>query len=298
MPEDIGQVSRSSGAAARFINEPRDFSGNNDDAVFWLKRMERLKGSAKLGDDEILFVAGDHLVGKAETWFNVVGSKAKTWNEFVIAFRGHYLQDQEDKWWYQLQNIKQGDEYPSVEDLALKMQELFSLLDNRSESLQVRTFLAAIHKDIACEIEKTGTPRTFEEAKDKAKLVERSFAKYSVGPVSRQMSGENVSSAASAVVSSSGSEVASVSSVLSLVDRLEKLSINLVKLTAEVQSNKNGAAQVRRSLVCFFCNQEGHRKTECPEWLERQKNPGTGSNAVELGVRGLDSSSGKDKEYQ
>lgn len=293
MPEELGRINKRGGAAAKFINEPREFDGTRGDAVLWLKRMDRLKGTAKLSDEEILFVAGDHLVGRAETWFNVIGSKAVTWDAFVVAFRAHYLQDQEDKWWSELQSLKQSPEYPSVDDLALKMQELFSYLDNKSESLQVRTFLTAINKKIACEIEKEGTPKTFELAKEKAKLIERSFNKYSFGeyvaPTSNELS-------VSPSVLDVSSDTTSVSSMLSLVDKLEKLTINLVKLNNESQSGRVGVAPVRRVLTCFFCNKEGHKKPDCPEFL-KQRNLGTGSNAVELGSRG-DNNSGKDKGYQ
>lgn len=299
MLEEMGRFNKNAGSAAKFIHEPREFDGSGGDAVVWLKRMERLKGSAKLTDEEILYVAGDHLVEKAETWFNVVGSRCKTWDEFVVSFRSHYLQDQEDKWWYQLQNLKQGPEYPSVNDLALKMQELFTFLDNKSESLQVCTFLTAIHKHIACEIEKEGTPKTFETARDKAKLIERSFLKYGAGV--NAPFGSDLSSAGSVVGPSM--DTGSVSSMMSMIDRLEKLSINFIKLDETLASRGGSTSMspvgsVRRPLVCFFCNKEGHKKPDCPEFKNKQVHPATGSNAVEMGSRSGEQASGKDREYQ
>ena len=242
-------------------------------------------------------ISGHHLVGKAETWFNVVGSKAKTWDEFVSSFRTYYLQDQEDKWWYQLQNLKQGPDYPSVDDLALKMQELLTFLDNKSESLQVRTFLNAIHKSVACEIEKEGTPKTLDIAKEKAKLIERSFAKY--GADANVSFGSDSFSVGSAVGSSV--DTGSVSSMMSMIDRLEKLSINFIKLDEALIGRGNsgsGSVPSRSPLVCFFCNEEGHKKPDCPEWNKKQGHPATDSNAVEIGFRAVEQDSGKDKEYQ
>jgi hypothetical protein len=123
----------------------------------WLNKMDRLRKTTKFTDEEILFVVGDHLVGKAETWWNVVGSRATTWDEFVKEFRKHYLADQEDQWWQELQTLVQGSEYPTVTDVAFKMQELFSWLGNKSESYQVRTFLNATKPNVAFEVEKDGT---------------------------------------------------------------------------------------------------------------------------------------------
>ncbi|KAG0894576.1 hypothetical protein G6F33_013756 [Rhizopus arrhizus] len=69
----------------RFLNDPRNFSGEIENnggrleglsaaALTWWKRMDRIRVSADLSDEEILLVAGDHLTGKAELWWNVLGS--------------------------------------------------------------------------------------------------------------------------------------------------------------------------------------------------------------------------------
>lgn len=112
------------GAGVKFMNEPKTFTGDTSDvngAVNWLKKMARLKSTCKLSDEEILFVVGDHVSGKAETWWNVVGVKARNWSEFEVAFNKHYLSDQEDKWWQELQTVKQGSDYPSIDDISLKL---------------------------------------------------------------------------------------------------------------------------------------------------------------------------------
>ncbi|OBZ80475.1 hypothetical protein A0J61_11476 [Choanephora cucurbitarum] len=100
----------------------RNFTGGNDgnEAAIWLRKLERLKISAKLSDEEIF-------------------AQVNNWDEFVSAFRKQYLQNQEDKWWNQLHALRQGGEYPIVDDLALKMQKIFGLLDNKTERFQVRT---------------------------------------------------------------------------------------------------------------------------------------------------------------
>lgn len=309
----------------RLFHEPRNFTGDSDadDAVNWLNKMARLKKIAKLSDEEILFIACDHMVGKAELWFKVIGSGCTTWSAFEEAFKSHYLQDQEDVWWQQIHDIKQGAQYPTVSDVALKMQELFDLLGNKSQSFQVRTFLNAIKPDVACEVEKEKTPATFSEAQNKARQIERSMLKYGVAslgrngvaeaPVVNRSSWENKSYQG---ISANSEISAGASSMFSLVDRLEKLSINLVNLTNAV-TEKNGVpfangsrvnvpnnnGGVRRPFTCFFCNKEGHKKYDCPDYLAQQRQLGagvannastaSGSNSLPLGDK-----QGKGKEYQ
>jgi hypothetical protein len=219
----VNSVPRRGGANVRFMNEPRDFAGESNkvnEAMVWLNKMDRLRKTTKFTDEEILFVVGDHLVGKAETWWNVVGSRATTWDEFVKEFRKHYLADQEDQWWQELQTLVQGSEYPTVTDVAFKMQELFSWLGNKSESYQVRTFLNAIKPNVAFEVEKDGTPATFEHAKEKAQQIEKSLKKYGARGMNHDF-GPGTGSAQENVSSSRSSEASAVSSMFSLVDVIE-----------------------------------------------------------------------------
>lgn len=283
----------------RYVNEPKSFSGYAkypggdvcSEAYTWLNRMSRLKATAKLSDKEILFIVGDHLVEKAETWWNVVGSKSESWKEFSELFKKQYMVDQEDKWWRQLQTMKQGPQ-DSIDDVALKMEELFGLLGSMSEAFQVRTFLGAINPTIAFEVEKDETATTFSAAKKKAKQIERSLAKYGANGVMPNRGFSNATNLESDNVGSQHGWNSSSSTVSSLAERLEQLRINLVQLSNVVMSQERVAPQVvnskpvRRSLVCFFCDEEGHRKFECPKFLEKQngramnQTPATGSNAI------------------
>lgn len=318
------QVDNSSKRLNWRVVEPKDFSGVSvagedlgDEAYVWLKKMERFKNSLKLSDEEALFVVGDHLVKKAETWFNVIGMKAKTWSEFVVAFKRQYMVDQEDKWWYSLQTMKQGED-DSIDDVALKMEELFELLDTKSQVFQVRTFLAAIRPNIGFEVEKDGTPVSFQEAKIKAKRIEKSFLKYDPSRMGGVNSGsvvdlkkdyaKNHSFKKDSFSESSGM---STSDVSSLVAKLEQLSINLVKLNEGVVQRAsvpkpsvpfgNSGNNVRNNYVCYYCRDEGHKKYDCPKFLRDQgqsvpnSGPATGSNAVP--IRNVEES-GKGKEQQ
>ncbi|KAL0582330.1 hypothetical protein ABG067_007817, partial [Albugo candida] len=226
------------------LSEPKVFSGvskGNDlgaEALSWMNKMDRIKMSSKMDDEEILFLVDDYLSEKATTWFNVVGKKATSWNEFVKIFKKQYLVDQEDKWWSQLQSMKQGPE-DSIDDIALRMEELFGLLGNKNEAYQVRTFLSAINPKWAYEIEKETTPATFNEAKAKAKQIEKSDKKYKSGAI---LTGEPINSNFGGSIASFGSSdnSSSYSSDISslLVSKLEQLSINLVKLNENVLLNQ------------------------------------------------------------
>lgn len=111
-------------------------------------------------------------------------------------------------------------------------------------------------------------------------------------------------------ISSQVSEASAMSTMFSLVDKLEKLSINLVKLTNEQQGGFSATAtgfvsagqgtNQRRQFTCFHCNQPGHKKYDCPSL--NGTNAATRSNAVPIGAGVVgppqEQSQGKGQEYQ
>lgn len=53
------------------------------------------------------------------------------------------------------------------------------------------------------------------------------------------------------------------------------------------------STQIRRGLVCFFCDEEGHKKYDCPKYLARQGNqesvrpsPASGFNLTPISAKG------------
>ncbi|CEP17895.1 hypothetical protein [Parasitella parasitica] len=65
-------------SGARFIKEPKAFDGNDEGkASVWLARINRLKKSDKISDEEMLIIVEENLVGKAESWWDVVGAKTE-----------------------------------------------------------------------------------------------------------------------------------------------------------------------------------------------------------------------------
>ncbi|KAG1122097.1 hypothetical protein G6F42_011801 [Rhizopus arrhizus] len=306
----------SSSGGGRFIKEPRAFDGLNEErAATWLSRMNRLKRSAKINDEEMLLIVEENLIDKAESWWNVEGSKAENWEKFESLFKNQYLSDLEDRWWSAIYALKQGDEYRSVDEVAIRMEELFNLLGNKDQGLLVRTFLNAINPNIAYEIEKESKPATFAIAKERARQVEKSQLKYGVA---RQDANEVVYKVKSQEpvmdkhdFPDSKSEASTMSSVMSLVDKLEKLSINLVALQDAVANNSrnssygaphrrsNSGHQVMGGIVCYSCGEPGHKKYECTNEVSNESKapPTTGSNSLPLGANnGKDS--GKANEYQ
>ncbi|EIE79320.1 hypothetical protein RO3G_04025 [Rhizopus delemar RA 99-880] len=259
----------------RYLNEPKCFAGGNDyeEATTWLDRMARLQAATRMSDEEILFVAGDHLVEKAATWWKVAGKKSTDWKSFEEAFKDQYLADREGSWWRQLQTLKQGPK-DSIDDVAFRMQELFDLLGNKNHDIQVSMFLDAIDPTIAFEVDKDVTPSTLRDARARAKQVERSIQRYGArpGPSAPVLPDRDVFSVDSRNGYGRDDLSSAVSTMFSLADKLEKLTINLVRAN-DGMAQENAAASVkpRRGLVCFFCDEEGHKKYDCPKYLARQE---------------------------
>ncbi|KAG0778286.1 hypothetical protein G6F19_012545 [Rhizopus arrhizus] len=308
-PFDPSRQTHGGKKVLRFLNDPRNFSGEIENnggrleglsaaALTWWKRMDRIRVSADLSDEEILLVAGDHLTGKAELWWNVLGFQYQAWADFSTAFKKQYAADQEDVWWQELYSLKQraGE---SIDDLSLRMRELLVLLNNRVDSFHVRVFLGAINRIIACEIEKRDLPKTLDMAIVEAKKIERSLNKYGVGSM------DGVSYRSLPITGGNqgvGEDNVSVSTMTALMKELEQMRINIVQLQNERQRGpyprpfNSGAVS-----GCFYCKEEGHRKVDCPKLRNMGGVPVSGSNAVPLGggskpEKGEVSFSGKDSE--
>ncbi|ORE02468.1 hypothetical protein BCV72DRAFT_265175 [Rhizopus microsporus var. microsporus] len=145
------------------------------------------------------------------------------------------------------------------------MEELFGLLGNRSDSFQV---------------DKDTIPLTLKDAKIHAKQVERSIKRYGMraGATVRATSDSIAIPLIASGHSYSSSDLGStVSTMFSLADKLEKLTINLVRAADMKARDENMvpdvSAKPRRKIVCFFCDEEGHKKHDCPKYLSNKNEP-------------------------
>jgi hypothetical protein len=140
----------------RFLGEPKNFSGvparDKVNPLNWLKKLERLKEMGELTDKEILLITANHLTGKASIWFDVVASKCQCWSEFILVFKRKHCSGLEDTWWNQIRHIQQ-EQGETVEDVDVRLRELFSLVGVVDEKMMIRTFLGAINPDIAHQVE-------------------------------------------------------------------------------------------------------------------------------------------------
>lgn len=299
--------SRSAGGhLVRFLNDIKDFSGsvnprveNNqrlENPLVWLKRLDRLKELAHLSDKEILLIAADHLVSKAEIWYDIACKGITTWSEFTKLFKSKYCAGMEDLWWSQIRTMKQAPG-ESVEDIDLKLRELFTLVGVVDESIMVRAFLDAIVPQIAWEVEKNNSSTSRAKLDDVVKSAARFEAvmlKYRAkgfdvkGGVNKSWdldldsvySGRNDGSKSAPDAHSINS-----SSMDDLLREFRELKISLVQSVPP--SVPSGDNRDRRGFNCFYCKKEGHRKPECPDWLAVKKQesgspPATGSNAIPL----------------
>ncbi|KAI8381616.1 uncharacterized protein BYT42DRAFT_634961 [Radiomyces spectabilis] len=127
--------------------------------------MARLRISSKWKDEEILLVTGDHLTGKAESWWNV-------YSMVQCALRGKPLKKVSRNSSLVTKKIVGGRNYKSY----VKVQGRVSMtwLSNWKNCSCYWTS----RKEIAFEVEKDGLARNLEEAKAKAKRIEVIVKKY------------------------------------------------------------------------------------------------------------------------
>ncbi|KAG1532629.1 hypothetical protein G6F51_013014 [Rhizopus arrhizus] len=254
-------------------------------------KLDRLKELARLGDKEALLIAADHLVGKAEMWFDVVCCEIKTWSEFQMAFKKKYCVGLEDMWWGQIRQMKQGDN-ESVDDVDIKLRELFALVQVTDQRLMVRAFLDAIDPGIAWEVERSsgGTGEyDLDDIVARAARYEMVMQKYRSKGVVALGSSESIQGERSVGYGSTynppshkdhhdAHSVNSSATIDNLLKEFRELKISLVQSAGNQQSSNRNM----RGLTCFFCNKEGHKKPECPERLATRKQDSYATGVFEV----------------
>ncbi|CAO3673734.1 unnamed protein product [Rhizopus microsporus] len=273
----------------RFLREIRDFSCSTNarlqdsnqiiqNPLNWLKQIERLKELGGVTDKEVLIVARDHLVGKAAAWFDVACSQVNTWSEFSTLFKKRFCIALEDYCWNQIYNLRQA-EHEDVDDIDVRLRELFSLVGLTNEKLKIRLFLSAVDPVVACEVERNKTADKFKDldsvvdAAAHAETVVRKYRTKDVffpGPPVVNLS-RNVSKKYQEQDwhSEDNQSVNTASTMEELLKEFKELKVSIVQSVGA----SNGASGGRnfRPFSCFYCKKEGHRKAECPEFLQKKK---------------------------
>jgi len=289
----------------RFLNDPKDFSGVASSKVSplnWLKKLNRIKDLAALSDREILLIAADHLTGRAEAWFDVACANVTTWSAFCVLFKKKYCSGLESLWRTEIKNLKQM-EGESIEDVAVKLRELYSLINNDDEASMVHTFLDAIDPSVAREVEAKLSLDTADldkmvTAASQLESVNLKYSKRHVNPkpavsVTESQYHFPAASLNEETVSRSGHSESSSHTIADLLKEFRELKISLVNShrptyqTNQYRPNSN----IPRSFTCFHCGEEGHKKTECPKFSQPRPPPNvlTGSNAIPISDSGKDS---------
>lgn len=174
------------------ISGPRNFAGDFRDskrnmhtsdveveasAKFWLRLMNEIRDNCQLSDREILFVAGDNkllLVGYAERWWDMRYDNISNCEEFEVAFKAQFMNEDIEKYWSELDTLKQQN-YETVEQISTRFKALLHLVGDKDipEREKVRRYLHTIHSDLARDIvKKEGKPMTLVAAILSAKQVE------------------------------------------------------------------------------------------------------------------------------
>ena len=298
---------RSTGGSAnpsqliRFLNDPKDFSGSSSDSVSpltWLKKLNRIKDLAALSDREILLIASDHLVGRAEAWFDVTCDSVTTWSAFTTLFKKKYCSGMKNVWRTQIKNLKQSPD-ESCEDVAVKLRELYSLINNNDEASMIHTFLDAIDPSVAREVEASvmSDNSTLEEVVSAASQLEAVNLKYKMkasyvvtesqvaagSVVSGISRGETLNSGAMNAARSTYSEN-SDDTISNLLKEFRELKVSLVNNNRpQYAPGPRNSQPATRTFTCFQCGEEGHRKTDCPKLASARL---TGSNAIPIDESG------------
>lgn len=324
-----GSSNRAAPNLLRFLSDPRDFSGdvslgssaflaadNSVNPLNWIRKLERLKDLAGLSDKEILLIAADHLVGKAGSWYEVSAAKITSWSQFVNAFKKKYCSGMDDVWWREIKNLKQMDN-ETVEDVDVKLRELYSLVGVDDETTMIRSFMEAIKPYVAYELERNegglmnASNRKLEDVVAAAVRQENVGNKYHVSSLATGLTApigdaasdilitydknSNIRTASNAPVPHAvgpignppqHSATSETSEVMNeLLKEFRELKINMLnsinKVTSEAPRQYGNPGS--RVFTCFNCGETGHKKYECPKLSQGGVGVATGPNATPLG---------------
>jgi hypothetical protein len=255
----------------RFIRDPQMFRGTASrgqtlvtEARLWLEKMNVLKESSDWSDAEMLYVAGDHLSDRARRWWALKNNEIKTWTQFKEAFTEQFLNDLTTNYWKMLQEMRHED-YESVDDLTIHMEEIFNLMGLTDDAFRLRIFLSALKPAIGYEVEKDPMPDTFDIAKVKARKAERTFYKYNVDTTKVYFASAETHSK----LDNSPKEMKTVAeTMMTIAEKLEKIQISMDQLEKQRTPYQGGYrnptnSNNRGNVYCYACGEDGHKSYQC-----------------------------------
>ena len=162
-----------------------------------------------------------------------------------------------------------------MEDIAYKLQELFSLVGAVDESYQVHYFTQAIDPEIAYRMEESGVATSWADAINKTVRIENARKKYmsvqsgclTSVPLASSMGRDGQLVQSSVVPSSTGVSLAPQDSVSQTHTLLTQVADSLRALQLQMASQGSRPSPPnnppRPPLTCWNCGQEGHISSRC-----------------------------------
>lgn len=302
------------------ISGPRNFAGEFRDskgdmhtsgveveasAKFWLRRMNEIRDNCQLSDREILFVAGDKLVGNAERWWDMCYDNINNWEEFEVAFKAQFMDEDIEKYWSELDTLKQQNN-ETIEQISTRFKALLHLVGDKDipEREKVRRYLHTIHSNIARDIvKKEGKPMTLAAAILSAKQVESANLEFNSNDLGYDTkrrdidinnSNKNKENERQETSQHSTTDDSSASVISELTKEIAQLKIFVVEMQQQQQQQKQQQRNNYQSgnygrgyqqqqyqqyprnnntgpRLCFNCHSPDHLQYECPQPPQQQQ---------------------------
>jgi hypothetical protein len=258
-----------------FVDKPDRYYGTQqENPLAWLRNIRIIRKGLNLDDTETLFMASTLLKGSAASWWDMIQSKVKTWDEFEVEFESFFVSEEtRECWWSELEGLRQGS--MTVGEVQLQLEELFTRLEIKEDTMKKRYLVKALNKEMAYEVERS-RPSSFVDTIKEAKRVEALTNKYKNDQPARKP--PTYLTSAPSNYSRFDSSVSSASTMDRLAeDFTNALKIHMAKLQPvgqqqqqqQQQCGYDNRAQGPRQEYdgppkCYTCNEYGHIGRYCP----------------------------------
>ncbi|KAG2190953.1 hypothetical protein INT47_005641 [Mucor saturninus] len=247
----------------KFLAPPKTFDGSiSANPLSWLQTLERIRTASQMNDKEMIMVAASHLEGNAARWWAVHESGITKWVQFEANFKAKFVGCHlEDAWWYELENMHQEKDQ-TIDDLTLRFQELTTYVNITDDRHKIRLYLRAIHRHIAIVIEQQGVPITWTALVVAAQKIETVHNKYNSNPLLYTSQPNQVPT------------TSLINTISNLTSSVDSMRLQLLPTRTVPQS---GQPRVPK---CYFCDDPGHMKPNCPKYLATPLGKANGRHTV------------------